>query len=143
MTAMRRADSSVLRLSVSAMMSCSGTPLLIRYRAHGALGVLVAARAAQSDDQRSDAAMVELERVIQAGAVDRRGPAVVLRRAQDADGVGGRSLILAGVALNLRVDPAAPAQSADRQDENSKSTSAQSHLRRFGLAAPMTLHCRF
>ena len=118
MTAMRRADSSVLRLSVSAMMSASGTPLLIRYScAHRTLGELVAAVAAQSDDERGDAAMVELQRVVQAGAVDRGGPAVVLRRAQHADGVGRRSLILAGVALNLRVDPAAPAQNANQQHE--------------------------
>ena len=49
---------SVLRLSVSAMMADSGTPMLIRYsRPTRALGELVAAVAAQRDDQRRDAAM--------------------------------------------------------------------------------------
>ena len=55
--------------------------------AHGALVVLVAAVAAQGDDERSDAVMVESEGVIQTGAVDRGGPAVVLGRAENADGV--------------------------------------------------------
>ena len=33
--------------------------------------------------------MEEREAVVQAGTVDRGGPAVVLRRAEDDDGVGG------------------------------------------------------
>ena len=41
--------------------------------------------------------MVEHERMVQARAIDRRGPAVVLRRAQHADRIGRRSLILISV----------------------------------------------
>ena len=69
-TAVRRADSDVLRLWVSAMMAESGTPPPIRYsRPTSALGVLVAAlAAAQGDDQGRDAAFIEDARMVQPGA---------------------------------------------------------------------------
>ena len=64
------------------------------FAAHRAFVVLVAAVAAQGDDQRSNAALIEGQGVVQPGAVDRRGPSVVLRRAKDANRVRRRSLVL-------------------------------------------------
>ena len=61
----------MLVLSVSAMMSESGTPAPTRYCwPTPAFGVLVAAVAAQGDDERGDAAAVERFSVIEAGAED-------------------------------------------------------------------------
>src|SRR5580704_17836498 len=93
--------------------------------ANGALGKLIAARTSQSNDQRSDAAMVELERVVQACAINRRRTAVVFRRAKNADRIGRRSLILTCVALNLHVDPAAPCKGPTQQDEDKHERSAE------------------
>jgi len=63
--------------------------------------------------------------MVQAGTVDRGGPSVVLRCAQNADGIGGRSLILAGVALDLGVNPTALAQNAGQKHEDQQEKSAQ------------------
>ena len=48
----------------------------------------------KGNDERSDAQAVELQGMIEAGAIDGRGPAVVLGGAEDTDGVGRRGLIL-------------------------------------------------
>ena len=63
---------SVLVLSVSAMMSESGTPAPTRYCCPtAAFGVLVTAVATQSDDERGDAATVEGFSVVEAGTENR------------------------------------------------------------------------
>jgi hypothetical protein len=95
------------------------------FLAHKALGVLIAAGTAEGDDERGDAAMVELERVVEPRAVDGRRPAIVLRRAKNADGVGGRSLILIRVDLNLQIDPAAPAKAATSRAEDKNNRNAE------------------
>ena len=101
-------------------MADSGTPAPIRYSWPTPPSVvLVSAGSAQGDDERRDAALVEAVGMIEAGAENGRGPAIVLGGAKDHDGVGrgglcgggglgglGRlgDLVDGGVAVDLRGD---------------------------------------
>ena len=98
---------AAMRLGDDGLLGCAHPHQVCA--AHGTLGVLVAARSAQRDNQRCDPAMIEVQGVIQPRAINRRGPAVVLRRAKNSDRVRRRSLVLVGIGLNLHVNPAAPA----------------------------------
>ena len=71
---------------------------------------LVAAVAAEGDDERGDAAAVERLSVIEPCAEDGRGVSSIFGGAEDCDGVGGGGLILRGIVLDLYVDPATPDQ---------------------------------
>ena len=89
--------------------------------------------------------MVELEGVVEAGAVDGRGFAVVLRSAKDADGVSGCGLVPIGVVLNLHVNPAAPGQQGaeqhKKQDKNdSKKETAALCFARFCIGLALHAH---
>jgi len=53
--------------------------------------------------------------VIEARMEDRRGLAVVLRRAKDGDRVRGCGLVLSCVDLDLAVDPSGPAGGGDEK----------------------------
>ena len=110
------------------------------FAAYGAFVVLIAAVSAQGDDERSDAAVIERECVIQAGAVNRGGPAVVLRRAKNANRVRRRGLILTRVALNLHIDPAAPAQCPNRNREQQHHHHAENPFAPLRLGPGLALH---
>ena len=105
----------VAALSVSAIMACFRNGFADQISlAHGTLSELIAAGTAKGDDERGNAAMVKLERVVEPCAVNEQ--AVINSAApRTPDGVGRGSLILIRVDLNLHVDPAAPPQSCGQQ----------------------------
>ena len=65
-----------------------------------ALGELVAAIPAQGYDERCDPTAVKRLGVVEAGAKDRRGMAIVLGGTENGDGIGRSGKVLACVPLN-------------------------------------------
>ena len=73
--------------------------------AHATLAeVRVAAVAPGGDDEGRQAALEEGVGVVEAGTVDGRGPAGVLRGAEDDDGVGGLRLVARRLFLDAGVE---------------------------------------
>ena len=85
--------------------------------AHRALGKLVAAVAAERNNDRRDAPVVKLQCMVEARAIDGRGFAIVLRRAEHTDGIRRSGLVLRCVAHDLPIDPAAPRQHSDHHGQ--------------------------
>ena len=84
--------------------------------AFGEAGVAIRA-AAKRDDERCDPLAIELHGVVEPRVKDGRGPATVLRRAEDGDGIGGNGLIHRGDLVDSAVNVDAPEQ-CDEQDDS-------------------------
>ena len=84
--------------------------------AHAALGVRVAACAAQGDEQRRDTAIIKALGMVQPRAVNRRGLAVVLGRAEHRNRIGGSCLVHRSIAIDLPGHGPAPRHRHCRQN---------------------------
>ena len=80
-----------------------------------ALRILIAAVSAKGDDERRDAAVVESFSVIETCTEDWRRPPVILCCTEDCNCIGRRSLVSSGIALDLNIDPAEPAEGSGSQ----------------------------
>lgn len=67
----------------------------------GTLRELIATLSTEDDDERGDASAIERFSVIEPGTKEGGGMSCVFRSSKDCNGIGGGSLILCGVMLNL------------------------------------------
>ena len=106
--------------------------------AHGTFRVLIAASPAQGNNDWRNATVEKYIGVVQARTEDWGGPAIVLRSTENADRVRRRSLLQPGKVFNLYVDPAEPAQSAEKQGQKKQQKQAESPVLMLRLGR--TLH---